>query len=158
MNINEELQKLISTQKNVLEYNLSQIELSVIEDKSKNLQQISEVENMIKKIGFKDTALKYSVASSVNGGNRGWVSSTSLSKNILNIINNMQVNEVSKPIFQADTILFLKLLEKKNVKVDNVNYDDTRAKIILTKKNELLNLFSNNHLSKVKNNALIQIK
>ena len=33
-----------------------------------------------------------------------------------------------------------------------------RENIINNKKNELLNLFSNNYLSKLKNNAFIQIK
>ena len=156
--IEEELQKLIKTQKNIIEYNLSQIELSVIADKSKNLEQIKKIKNQIKEIGFKDAALKYSTSASVDGGNIGWVSSKSISRNILNIIKKMQVEEVSEPIFQTDTILFLKLLGKKDVKVDKINYNDMRAKIIQMKKNELLNLFSNNHLSKVKNNALIEIK
>ena len=39
----------------------------------------------------------------------------------------------------------------------DINLNEIKDKIILRKKNDVLNLFSNNHLSKIKNNAFIQI-
>ena len=36
--------------------------------------------------------------------------------------------------------------------------DELRKKIVNNKKNELLSLYSNNYLSKIKNNALIEIR
>ena len=74
------------------------------------------------------------------------------------LVKMMQIGEVSKPIFQGETVTFLKLIDKKSLEVSNINLNEIREKIIVSKKNEYLNLFSNNHLSKVKNNALIQIK
>jgi parvulin-like peptidyl-prolyl isomerase len=65
---------------------------------------------------------------------------------------------VSKPIIQTNTAVIIKLLDKKTLDVSNVNLDQLKQKIIKNKKNQLLNLYSNNYLSKIKNGALIEIK
>ena len=70
----------------------------------------------------------------------------------------MSVGDISDPLFQSNTILFIKLIDKRSLKSSDINLDDLKQKIIDSKKNELLSLFSNNHLSKIRNNALIQIK
>ncbi len=157
--IDEELNESLSKQKDLIEYNLSQIELTVLENKDENIKQIENIKSEIKEIGFKNTAIKYSISStSTNGGNLGWISAKSISKNILNVLKNMKINEISEPLIRTDTILFLKLEDKKVSKIDKNNTNNLRKKIISNKQNELLNLFSSNHLSKVKNNTLIQIK
>ena len=70
----------------------------------------------------------------------------------------MKIGDVSKPILQSNTITFLKLLDKKTMDIDRANLDKIRENIINKKRNELLNLYSNNYLSKIKNNAFIQFK
>jgi len=156
--IDNELNNLIKTQSNLEEYQLAEIEIS-LKNNSEDENAILEVNNQINKIGFEKTAIKYSVStSSLDGGNIGWVSSKSLSKKILTILDKMKIGDLSKPIIQGNTATIIKLLDKKNLNLNNINLDELRKKIIKNKKNELLNLYSNNYLSKIKNNSLIEMK
>ena len=155
--IDEELRKIIANQKNIFEYKLSEIEVQFNDnDKVNNL--INEIQSQINKEGFKNTAIKYSTSSTaLEGGEIGWVNSRSLSNKILNIISNMQLNETSKPIFQNNSILFIKLEDIKKLEALKINTSETKKRIIDQKKNEILNLFSNSHLSKIRNNASVEI-
>jgi len=156
--IDNELNNLIKTQSNLEEYQLAEIEIS-LKNNSEDENTILEVNNQINKIGFEKTAIKYSVStSSLDGGNIGWVSSKSLSKKILTILDKMKIGDLSKPIIQGNTATIIKLLDKKTLNLNNINLDELREKIIKNKKNELLNLYSNNYLSKIKNNSLIEMK
>ena len=113
--------------------------------------------NQIQIEGFNDTAIKFSQSSTAfNGGNIGWVNSKSLSKDILSIVKNLKVGEVSKPFFQTNSIVFLKLINKKRENINDINIETVKSNIITAKSNELLNIFSNNHLSKIKNKAFIK--
>jgi len=155
--IDEELIKIIANQKNIFEYKLSEIEVQFNDnDKVNNL--INEIQSQINKEGFKNTAIKYSTSSTaLEGGEIGWVNSRSLSNKILSIISNMQLNETSKPIFQNNSILFIKLEDIKKLEALKINTSETKKRIIDQKKNEILNLFSNSHLSKIRNNASVEI-
>ena len=70
----------------------------------------------------------------------------------------MKVGDISKPIIQTNTATIIKLLNKKTVNLKDVDLDELRKKVVNNKKNELLSLYSNNYLSKIKNNALIEIR
>ena len=69
----------------------------------------------------------------------------------------MKVGEVSPPIKNINTLLFLQLTDKKITKIDNINLEELK-KMSEQKKNELFNLYSRSHLSKLKNNSLIEYK
>ncbi len=153
-----ELNNFLKTQSNLQEYNLAEIELP-FKNTSDDKDMILEVKNEISKVGFKNAAIKYSLStSSSDGGNIGWINAKSLSTEILSIISKMKIGEVSQPITQTNRVIILKLLDQKKTDVNNINLKQLRAKIINNKKNQLLTLYSNNHLSKLKNNALIEIK
>ena len=155
--IDEELKKIIDTQKEMIEYRLSEIEVQV-NDNEKIADLVEEIQNQIIKDGFKNTAIKYSTSSTaLEGGEIGWVNSESLSNKMLNAISNMKLKEVSKPMMHNNSILFVKLEEIKKVDALKINSIETKKKIIDQKKNELLNLFSNSHLSKIRNNASIEL-
>ena len=155
--IDEELKKIIDTQKEMIEYRLSEIEVQV-NDNEKVTNLVEEIQNQIIKDGFKNTAIKYSTSSTaLEGGEIGWVNSKSLSNKMLNAISNMKLKEVSKPMMHNNSILFVKLEEIKKVDALKINSIETKKKIIDQKKNELLNLFSNSHLSKIRNNASIEL-
>ena len=155
--IDEELKKIIDTQKEMIEYRLSEIEVQV-NDNEKITDLVEEIQNQIIKDGFKNTAIKYSTSSTaLEGGEIGWVNSESLSNKMLNAISNMKLKEVSKPMMHNNSILFVKLEEIKKVDALKINSIETKKKIINQKKNELLNLFSNSHLSKIRNNASIEL-
>ena len=155
--IDEELKKIIDNQKEMIEYRLSEIEVQV-NDNEKVTNLVEEIQNQIIKDGFKNTAIKYSTSSTaLEGGEIGWVNSESLSNKMLNAISNMKLKEVSKPMMHNNSILFVKLEEIKKVDALKINSIETKKKIIDQKKNELLNLFSNSHLSKIRNNASIEL-
>jgi peptidyl-prolyl cis-trans isomerase SurA len=156
--IDGELNKIISKQKDIIEYKLAEIE--VINDNKDEIKiKIDEILKQIKLEGFENTAIKYSSSTSaMNGGNLDWINSTALSNNILNILKKMNIGEISKPIFQTNTVTFLKVIKKRNINPDELDADVLKKNITIQKKNDLLNLFSNNHLSKLKNNSFIQIK
>ena len=156
--INEELNEIIKIQQGINEYKLAEIEI-LIDDNLESEEQIQKIYNQVKNIGFENTAIKFSTSSSaLDGGNIGWISSKSLSDKFLRILKKMKIGDVSKPILQSNTITFLKLLDKKTMDIDSANLDKIRENIINKKRNELLNLYSNNYLSKIKSNAFIQFK
>ena len=155
--VDKELKTIIDTQKNFIEYQLSELEIQIT--KSKEIDQtVNEIQNLIEKDGFENTAIKYSISlTAMDGGNLGWVNANSLSDKILNIVNKLKIGDVSEPIFQSETILFIKLNEKK-LDINEINIVETKNRIINQKQNEILNLFSSSHLSKIRNSASIELK
>jgi peptidyl-prolyl cis-trans isomerase SurA len=156
--VENDLKKFISNQEDVEEYKLSEIEI-LINDSLENKNKIAQIQQQIKDMGFENAAMKFSISATASeGGDLGWINSKSLSEQILTIISKLKVNEISKPIITMDKLLFLKLIDKKKIKIKENNLDTIREKIINEKKNEYLQLFSNNHLSKIKNNKFINVK
>ena len=156
--INNELNNFIETQNDLQEYELAEIEIP-LKNNAEDKNTIIEINNQINKIGFEKTAIKYSIStSSLDGGNIGWINSKSLSEEILTIINKMKIGDISKPIIKTNTATIIKLLNKKTVDINNIDIKQLREKIAKNKKNKLLNLYSNNYLSKMKNNILIEKK
>ena len=72
------------------------------------------MKNQIKTNGFENTAVNMSVAStSINKGDLGWINGKSLSKNMKEIIDRLEVGEISKPIFRQNSVVIFKLMDKK---------------------------------------------
>ena len=137
---------------------MAEIELP-LKNNAEDKNTILEVNEEINKFGFKNAAIKYSISnSSSDGGDIGWINAKSLSSEMLSIISKMKVGEMSRPIVRTDRIIILKLLDQKKIDINKVDINDLRKKIIKNKKNQLLSLYSNNYLSKIKNNALIEMK
>ena len=156
--ISKELKDFIKTQSDLMEYKLAEIEIP-LKNNSEDKSTILEINNQINEIGFEKTAIKYSIStSSLDGGNIGWINSRSLSKKILDLLNEMNINDISQPIIQTNTATILKLLDKKTIDIKNTDIDKLKKRLVKAKRNELLNLYSNNYLSKLRNNALIEIK
>lgn len=154
--VKDELDELVRENKKILEYNLSEIEIAV-EKKEQVNKKINDINNKILKDGFNSTALNYSISdTSFNKGYIGWVSSRELSKDIFEIIKNMKKNEISVPIKRQNTILFLKINDIRFKKVEEVNLQKLELNIINRKKNELFNLYSKSHLSRIRNNTLVE--
>ena len=68
----------------------------------------------------------------------------------------MKVGEITKPIISEDKVIFFKLTDKKITNTKKLDIDQLKAELIKQKKNELFNLYSRNHLSKLKNSSLIE--
>jgi parvulin-like peptidyl-prolyl isomerase len=121
------------------------------------LDLIRKINNQIIKFGFEETALKLSESSSaVDKGDLGWVNVNGLTKKISAIILKMKINEVSEPILIGNSLLFIKLKDKKISNILESKKDKLKEQIINSKKNELFNLYSTSHLSKIRNNSIIQ--
>jgi len=153
--IQDELSKTINDKKSE-EYRISEISVSFdTENEKTNL--INKIKEQITKFGFEETALKFSESTSaVDKGDLGWVNINGLTKKISEIILKMRINEVSEPILIANSILFLKLNDKKISNILEGEIDKLKNQIINSKKNELFNLYSTSHLSKIRNNSIIQ--
>ena len=156
--IDFELAKIIENKTIIEEYKISEIEIFV-EKGVQNDNQINFIIEQIQTIGFENTAEKFSIsASSVNKGDLGWINSRSFSKKIYEIVKNMKPGDISRPIRNPNSILFLKLIDKKKSQSNEIDKDEIKNRLIKQKKNELFNLYSNSHLSKLKNNTLIEYK
>ena len=158
--INFELKKILEKENkntSVVEYNLSEIEI-IFETSKEEIDLKNKIDDDIKKIGFKKTAIKYSTSSTaLNGGLIGWINSNLLSSIYSNVVKNLQIGQVSQPIKKGNTITFLKLNDRKEFeKQQNIDLEQLKVSIENNKKNELLNLYSSSHLSKIKNITLIE--
>ena len=156
--IDKEINIIIKNQTNIDEYKLAEIEITFENNEEAN-RKIIEIKDQISKIGFKNTAIKFSSSlTSLEGGDLGWISSKSLSNKVLKAVKQLNIGNVSEAIFQANSVLFIKLSNKRVIQSKDLDINKIKDKIILSRRNEILNLLSANHLSKVKNQALIEIK
>jgi len=156
--IEKEIKESQNKKEKVIEFKLAELEVNY-ENETKD-ELIKKIKDSIKDIGFSKTVLKYSVSTSaLNEGEIGWINSKSISSKLINIIGNLKIGDVSEEIVGAETIVFYKMMDKKiNESSKNIDTKLLRQNIINQKKNELLNLYSNSHLSKKKNNTLIKLQ
>ena len=156
--IDREVLNYIQNNSDVTELKISEIEINF--DNNSNYQD--EVNFIIKEIsenGFEKTAQKFSISSSSkNFGNIGWVNSESLNSKVNEVLENLKIGEVSKPIKSLNSFIFFKLVDKRISKINKTNTEEFKKRLINHKKNELFNLYSRSHLSKLKNNSLIEYK
>ena len=153
----QELNEIIKNKKDLEEYELAEIVVDKIYDSNQESILI-EISDYISQFNFEEAALKYSISSSASeGGNIGWVSSSSLSNQLKNVLNKLSLGETSSPIINVDQIIFIKLLNKRKTKANlNLEAEQIKNSLINKRKNELLNLYSNSHLSKKRNNTIIK--
>ena len=154
--VNLEANNILKKNKSITEFRLSEVQISINNDEM-DKSKIENLINLINEIGFENTALKFSISSTSEiKGDLGWINSNSLSKNILKIVNNLKIGEISQPIIGQGSATILKLIDKKKSDIKNINIDNLRKNLINNKKNELFNLYSRNLLSKLKNTTLIE--
>ena len=157
-NINEEVKKIVNNKSIVEEYKLSEIEI-FLENNETDLERISNIEKQISENGFKSTALKFSNASTASAeGDLGWVNLELISKPISKVLKNLKIGEVSPPVKRQNSVIFFKLDDKRILQSENIDEKSIRNNLIRQKRNELFNMYSNSHLSKIKNNTLIEYK
>ena len=154
--INQEIKKIIKNQTNITKFNLSEIEIFVNND-GKDDDRINQVLEEIKISSFEDAVIKFSISSTANDkGRLGWINSNSLTKDLLENLNAINIGEISKPIKKQDKIIFLKLNDKKMSSFSEKNIDKLKIELIEQKKNDLFILYSNSFLSKLRNTKFIE--
>ena len=155
----KELNDIVIKNKKIEEFNLAEIEIE-LENLSEKSKIINEIKKYISEIGFEKTAINFSIASTgLSGGDLGWVNSSSLTGNFLDILKDMNIGDVSDPIVRSNKIVFIKLVDQRTVNNnENLDVEKIKFNLINRKKNELLESYSNSHLSKKKNTTLVEIK
>ena len=154
----QELNQIIKNRLSLEEYELAEIVVDKIEGSENKKKILGEINDYIDKFNFEEAALKYSISSSApEGGKIGWVSFQTLSDKLKDILSELEIGEVSKPINNVDQVILIKLLNKRKIKTNSkLEAEKIKKSLINKRKNELLNLYSNNHLSKKRNNTVIK--
>ncbi len=156
--IKNELNKILNKKSFIKEYNISEIDIALEKNDQTN-EKIFEIRNQIRELGFENAAKQLSVSSSsTSGGNLGWVNENILSKKIYDILINLKIGDISEPILTATNVMFLQLNDKRTKEIKNLDIEELKKDIIKQKRNELFSLYSNSHLSKIKNSLLVEYK
>jgi peptidyl-prolyl cis-trans isomerase SurA len=142
-------EKIKDNNKFVKSYLLSEIsfEISNLKELDKKFQEINEV---INNKGFDFAALKYSASpTSSMGGKLDWINENSLNKNIKEEINNLRINEFTRPISVPGGFLILQINDIKNTKIE-IDIDKEFEKLENYEKNNQLNQYSKIYFNKIK--------
>ena len=108
--IKEKLDKKIKLKNEIDSFFISEL-LFISESKSEFDLKYSKILDSINTVGFDSTARIYSIAdSSKYGGEIGWISENQLSKEILDIVQNIDLGEFSNPINTPSGFLIILLL------------------------------------------------
>tara|TARA_B100001057_G_scaffold447027_1_gene486153 strand:+ start:120 stop:1049 length:930 start_codon:yes stop_codon:yes gene_type:complete len=151
--IKSELNKKIQSEKEIKEFNLSEI---VIENWDE--EKLSVILKSIKENGFEKTAATYSSSvSSSQGGSIGWVVSKSISSKYLKEILKLDKTQISGPININNNIVIIKLNDKRTLNQKNLNLVEIENRIINKKKEEKLNIFSDSHYLDLEKKVYIEI-
>ena len=149
--IKKELENL---QEETNSYLLSEIIFDVDSEISLN-DKISIINSSINEIGFRNTALKYSISDSSSvGGELGWVDENLLNSNIQKEISKYKVGEHTAPILTSGGFLILKIENKKKI-TNKIDLEKIINETINKKTNQQLSQFSNIYYNKVKKNINI---
>ena len=136
------------------EYNLSEI-LFEVDNNENVIKKNDEILKSIKKYGFKASASKYSISNSASlGGNIGWVKETVLSNKIVNKLDKLNIDGITKPIKYPNGFLILMINDKKEIKKE-INFDEELNEFIKFEKNKQLNQFSQLYYKRLKQNTSI---
>jgi peptidyl-prolyl cis-trans isomerase SurA len=141
--------RIKNNNKFIKSYLLSEItfEVSNLKELDNKFQEISKV---INDKGFDFAALKYSVSPTSNlGGKLDWINENSLNKNIRLAIDNLKINDFTKPINLASGFIILQINDIKNNEI-KIDIDKEFNKLKNYEKNNQLNQYSIIYFNKVK--------
>lgn len=154
INDQELKEKIKSKKNNIKSYLLSEIFFSVQNTNEYN-NKLIQIENDIKNIGFENSAIKHSLAqTSAMGGKIGWINENSLNKNVLDLIQDLNKGEHTKPISIPGGTLIIKINDVKKAEVE-IDFENEFLEAKKKFSNQQLNQFSKIHFDKVKKNIII---
>ena len=138
-------------------YLLNEIVYST-ENNNETKELYEKIKTSITKNGFENTAAIYSVSeTSKTGGNLGWVYENTINKDILKVINKLDVGDFTNPLLIPGGFLILKVNDKKEIekKIDTEKEFISRARSL---QNQQLNQYSNIYFQKIKKDIFIDEK
>tara|TARA_Y100000816_G_scaffold278817_1_gene250425 strand:- start:2492 stop:3445 length:954 start_codon:yes stop_codon:yes gene_type:complete len=135
------IQNQIDTTQKKYEYNLSEIVFE--EEIDLNLEnKIKDIEKSINNIGFENTANIFSISNTAkNGGLIGWINELQISKKIVENIEKIKEQEISKPIKIGNSYIIIKINKKKELK-NKIDLEKELEKLINFETNRQLNNYS----------------
>ena len=149
--------KIESEKSKINEYNLSEILFTSI-SKSMEKEDLEKIKKSINEVGFENTAIIYSISSTASsGGSIGWLNKTQLSTEISEIVENLNIGEISEAINTPAGKLLLILKNKRKVEKE-INFKDELNKAIIIERNKQLNQFSSIYFKKIELNTIINEK
>ncbi|OUX38597.1 MAG: hypothetical protein CBE33_00405 [Candidatus Pelagibacter sp. TMED273] len=152
--IKEKLDKKIKLKNEIDSFFISEL-LFISESKNEFDLKYSKILDNINTIGFDSTARIYSIAdSSKYGGEIGWISENQLSKEILDIVQNIELGEFSNPINTPSGFLII-LLEDKKKELANLNYDDELKNMLKNERDKQLNQYSSLYYKRIEKKSII---
>ena len=88
----------------------------------------------------------------------GWVNADAINNNLRNKIEKLQIGSISGEIINANSLIFLKMVNKREISMnENIDLEKMKVDLINRKKSDVLGLYSSSHLSKIRNNTLIEL-
>jgi len=158
LNINKDIlkQKIEKNNNNgvIIEYELAEI-IYQINTESELINKKDLIQADIQKQGFENAANIHSIAdSSKFGGDIGWINEQQLSLEINEVIKELDINQISKPIKIPNGFLILKI---KNKKQKEIKFDKKKLleDAILFETNRQYGQFSIIYFNKIKLNSII---
>ncbi len=153
--IENDLEELIKNNSKILSFNLS--EIIFLEKNREAIEKRSqEILASIENIGFKDTAVIYSISeSSKLGGELGWVNQNQISKKIFLAIKDLEIGEFSKPIIASSGIIFLKVNDKKKIDAQ-IDKEKEMERLFSFERDRILNEYSIIYFKEIENKAYVE--
>lgn len=132
------------------EYLLSEILLKpVTADKIEST--VNQAMSKINELGFEKAALEISISESLkNKGSLGWIKETSITEEILQKISKTKIGSVTEPIFVAEGIIIMKVVDKRK-KENKIDLKYAAKLLRDDERNKKLNRYSMLHFQKLKN-------
>ena len=153
--IENNLEELIKDNSKILSFNLSEI-IFLEKNREAIKKKSEEIITSIENIGFKDTAVIYSISeSSKLGGEIGWINQNQISKKIFLAIKDLKIGEFSKPIIASSGIIFLKVNDKKKVDAQ-IDKEKEMERLFSFEKDRILNEYSIIYYKEIENRAYVE--
>lgn len=154
VDLNELKKQIRNQKKNNKIFNLSEIVFQIDNINELNDKYLA-IKKDIKELGFENAALKHSISNtSGNGGELGWIDEKLLNKEILNILDALEFNNITKPIRVTGGFIILKKNDFKQV-AKELDFDKELDRLVNYQKEKQLSSYSNLYFNKIKKDLKI---
>ena len=146
----------VSNKQKIKKYLLSEI-LFNAENNDKLKIKLIKIKESIKKVGFENTAINFSISDSSSiGGKIGWIEENLLNKNIRDELNKLNVGDLSDAIITPGGFMILKIEDINLIqKEETIDVEKKLKELIILETNKQLNQYSNIYFNKIKKNVQV---